>query len=71
MFLVPFIVGFEQPAPSQRCQEVFGLDARDPAFWQIGLTMIEGMMIELESLKSLDRRTVIGGGTSGQLVIAV
>jgi oligoendopeptidase F len=29
----------------------FGLDARDPAFWQIGLGMIEGMIIELESLE--------------------
>ena len=26
----------------------FGLDARDPAFWQIGLKMIEGMIAELE-----------------------
>lgn len=28
----------------------FGLDARDPAFWQIGLRMIEGMIIELEGM---------------------
>jgi oligoendopeptidase F len=28
----------------------FGLDARDPAFWQIGLKMIEGMIIELEGM---------------------
>ncbi|MGO4736040.1 M3 family oligoendopeptidase [Bosea sp. 2KB_26] len=28
----------------------FGLDARDPAFWQIGLTMIEGLIIELEGM---------------------
>ena len=28
----------------------FGLDARDPAFWQIGLTMIEGMIAELEAM---------------------
>ncbi len=28
----------------------FGLDARDPAFWQIGLTMIEGMIAELEGM---------------------
>ncbi len=28
----------------------FGLDARDPAFWQIGLTMIEGMIVELEGM---------------------
>jgi oligoendopeptidase F len=26
----------------------FGLDARDPTFWQIGLGMIEGMIAELE-----------------------
>ena len=31
----------------------FGLDARDPAFWQGGLTVIEGMIRELEAL---DRR---------------
>jgi oligoendopeptidase F len=29
----------------------FGLDARDPAFWQIGLTMIEGLIIELEGME--------------------
>ncbi len=29
----------------------FGLDARDPAFWQIGLTMIEGMIIELQGME--------------------
>ena len=28
----------------------FGLDARDPAFWQIGLGMIEGMIAELEGM---------------------
>jgi oligoendopeptidase F len=28
----------------------FGLDARDPAFWQIGLGMIEGMIAELETM---------------------
>ena len=28
----------------------FGLDARDPAFWQIGLGMIEGMIAELEAM---------------------
>ncbi len=27
----------------------FGLDARDPAFWQIGLNMIEAMIVELET----------------------
>ena len=29
----------------------FGLDASDPAFWQIGLTMIEGMIGELEGIE--------------------
>ncbi len=29
----------------------FGLDARDPAFWQIGLAMIEGMIAEIEGLE--------------------
>ncbi|HUO53296.1 MAG TPA: M3 family metallopeptidase, partial [Rhodoblastus sp.] len=28
----------------------FGLDARDPAFWGIGLSMIEGLIDELEGL---------------------
>lgn len=28
----------------------FGLDARDPGFWQIGLSMIEGMIAELEAM---------------------
>ncbi len=28
----------------------FGLDARDPGFWQVGLGMIERMIIELEGL---------------------
>ena len=30
----------------------FGLDARDPAFWQGGLAVIEGMIAELEGLES-------------------
>ena len=29
----------------------FGLDASDPAFWQIGLRMIEGMIAELEAME--------------------
>ncbi len=29
----------------------FGLDARDPGFWQIGLKMIEGMIVELEGME--------------------
>jgi oligoendopeptidase F len=31
----------------------FGLDARDPKFWQGGLSVIEGMISELESLDNL------------------
>ncbi len=30
----------------------FGLDARDPAFWNIGLEMIEGLIDELEAMES-------------------
>ncbi|HEX2554816.1 MAG TPA: M3 family oligoendopeptidase [Microvirga sp.] len=29
----------------------FGLDARDPSFWQIGLGMIEGLIAELEAME--------------------
>lgn len=29
----------------------FGLDARDPAFWQIGLSVIDGMITELEEME--------------------
>ena len=29
----------------------FGLDARDPAFWQIGLGVIDGMISELEAME--------------------
>ena len=29
----------------------FGLDAKDPGFWQIGLRMIEGMIVELEGME--------------------
>ena len=29
----------------------FGLNARDPAFWQIGLSMIEGLIKELEEFE--------------------
>ncbi len=29
----------------------FGLDARDPGFWQIGLKMIEGLISELEEME--------------------
>ncbi|MGH7784113.1 MAG: M3 family oligoendopeptidase, partial [Candidatus Binatia bacterium] len=30
----------------------FGLNAREPAFWQIGLKMIEGMISDLETLEA-------------------
>jgi oligoendopeptidase F len=30
----------------------FGLDARDPGFWTIGLSMIEGMIAELEGMEA-------------------
>jgi len=30
----------------------FGLDAKDPAFWQIGLSMIEGLIVELEGMEA-------------------
>jgi oligoendopeptidase F len=29
----------------------FGLNAKDPSFWQIGLRMIEAMIVELEELE--------------------
>ena len=29
----------------------FGLDARDPSFWQIGLGMIGGLIGELEAME--------------------
>ena len=28
----------------------FGLDAKDPGFWKIGLSVIEGLIDELEAL---------------------
>jgi oligoendopeptidase F len=31
----------------------FGLDARDPSFWQIGLGMIEGLIAELEGMEKV------------------
>jgi oligoendopeptidase F len=30
----------------------FGLDARDPAFWEVGLKMIEGIIADLEGLEA-------------------
>ena len=29
----------------------FGLDARDPSFWEAGLSLIERMIIELEGME--------------------
>jgi oligoendopeptidase F len=29
----------------------FGLDATDPQFWQIGLSLIERMIVELEGME--------------------
>jgi oligoendopeptidase F len=29
----------------------FGLDAKDPGFWTIGLSVIEGMIGELEAME--------------------
>jgi oligoendopeptidase F len=31
--------------------EPFGLDAQDPAFWQMGLKVVEDLITELESLE--------------------
>ncbi|MGX5733630.1 M3 family oligoendopeptidase [Bosea thiooxidans] len=36
--------------PYSELLKPFGLDAKDPGFWQIGLRMIEGMIIELEGM---------------------
>ena len=38
------------PSTTPSCSKPFGLDARDPAFWQGGLGMIERMIAELEGL---------------------
>jgi len=32
----------------------FGLDAGDPAFWQMGLSVIEGLIDELEAMEALE-----------------
>lgn len=37
--------------PYSELLQPFGLDAKDPGFWQIGLRMIEGMIIELEGME--------------------
>jgi oligoendopeptidase F len=37
--------------PYDQLLEPFGLDARDPAFWTIGLEMIEGLIGELEEME--------------------
>jgi oligoendopeptidase F len=31
----------------------FGLDARDPAFWSKGLSVVEGLIDELEKLEAV------------------
>jgi len=36
----------------------FGLDASDPAFWQIGLSMIEGLIVELEGMETGSRKPI-------------
>ena len=36
--------------PHRELLAPFGLDARDPGFWQIGLGVIEGMIAELEGM---------------------
>jgi oligoendopeptidase F len=38
--------------PYNELLKPFGLDARDPGFWAIGLSMIEGMIAELETMES-------------------
>jgi oligoendopeptidase F len=38
--------------PYNELLKPFGLDARDPGFWAIGLSMIEGMIAELEAMES-------------------
>ncbi|MGZ9116193.1 MAG: M3 family oligoendopeptidase [Methylocystis sp.] len=37
--------------PYNELLKPFGLDARDPAFWNIGLEMIEGLIAELEAME--------------------
>ncbi|WP_442755092.1 M3 family oligoendopeptidase [Methylocystis sp. JAN1] len=37
--------------PYNELLKPFGLDARDPAFWNIGLDMIEGLISELEAME--------------------
>lgn len=37
--------------PYNELLKPFGLDARDPAFWGIGLEMIEGLIAELEAME--------------------
>jgi oligoendopeptidase F len=41
--------GGTKPIPSSSLPS--GLNARDPAFWQIGLSMIEGLIKELEEFE--------------------
>ncbi len=37
--------------PYDELLKPFGLDARDPGFWSIGLSMIEGLIAELEAME--------------------
>ncbi len=37
--------------PYDELLKPFGLDARDPAFWNIGLDMIDGLITELEAME--------------------
>ena len=41
----------------------FGLDATDPAFWQKGLSVIEGFIDEIEAMENSLKRGAHGGGT--------
>lgn len=38
--------------PYNELLKPFGLDARDPSFWHIGLEMIEGLIAELEAMEN-------------------
>ena len=37
--------------PYDELLKPFGLDARDPGFWALGLSMIEGLIAELEAME--------------------
>jgi oligoendopeptidase F len=40
------------PSITRNCWRPFGLDASDPAFWDKGLSMIEGFIDELEAMEA-------------------